>query len=87
MFKKLLLQCKHIILIRARYSLFQKSLILFYLSLGLLFMLTDWKLISKAWKCWKKLSNSEKIICTSMLEVYRGLSPLEEEKLIEYMDF
>ena len=42
--------------------------------------------IPKARKWWKKLSDSEKLIRTSMLEVYRGLSPLEEEKLIEYMD-
>ena len=50
-------------------------------------MLMGWKLNSKPWKCWKKLSNSEKLIWTSILEAYRGLSPLEEDKLIEYMDF
>ena len=33
------------------------------------------------------MSNSEKLIWTSILETYRGLSPLEEDKLIEYMDF
>ena len=42
--------------------------------------------IPKARKWWKKLSDSEKFIRTSMLEVYLGLSPLKEEKLIEYMD-
>ena len=42
--------------------------------------------IPKARKWWKNLSVLEKLIRTSMLEVYRGLSPLEEEKVIEYMD-
>ena len=32
------------------------------------------------------MSDSEKLIHTSILEVYRGLSPLEDEKLIEYME-
>ena len=42
--------------------------------------------IPKARKWWKNLNDSEKLIRTSMLEVYRGLSLLEEEELIEYMD-
>ena len=42
--------------------------------------------IPKTRKWWKNLSDSKKLIRTSMLTVYRGLSPLEEEKLIEYMD-
>ena len=42
--------------------------------------------IPKARKWWKNLSDLQKLIRTSMLEVYRGLSPLEEEKVIEYMD-
>jgi hypothetical protein len=42
--------------------------------------------IPKARKWWKSLSDSQKFIRTSMLEVYRGLSPLEDEKLVEYMD-
>ena len=42
--------------------------------------------IPKSRKWWKKLSDSEKLICTSMLEVYCDLSPHEEGKLIEYID-
>ena len=40
--------------------------------------------IPKARKWWKNLSDSEKLIRTSRLEVYHGLSPFEEEKVIEY---
>ena len=42
--------------------------------------------IPKARKCWKNLSDSEKVIRTSMLTMYRGLSPIEEEKLIEFIE-
>jgi hypothetical protein len=42
--------------------------------------------IPKARKWWKILSGSEKLIRTSMLVVYRGVSPLEDEKLVECMD-
>ena len=42
--------------------------------------------ISKARKWWKKLTDSKKFIRIPMLEVYRSLSPFEEEKLIEFID-
>ena len=41
--------------------------------------------IPKAQKWWKELNELQKLICTSMLEVYCVLNSLEEEKLIKYM--
>ena len=43
--------------------------------------------ISKAQMWWNNLNDSEKFILIFMLTMHRGLSPLENEKLIKYKDF